>query len=394
MNRIYLDHAATTYVKPAVLEAMLPYFTEKFGNPGGVHSYSREAKAALDEAREQLARALHAQRDEIYFTGGGSESDNLLIRGAAKAYRDKGKHLITTAIEHHAVLHTMEALEKEGYQVTYLPVDSEGFVTPQQVEAAIRPDTSLVSVMFANNEIGTIEPVSEIARVCRDHGVLFHTDAVQAFGSVPIDVAEMGIDLLSLSGHKLYGPKGIGAMYIRKGVRLAPILFGGAQERNRRPGTENIPGAVGLGAAAELAVAHMEENAARISALRDRLIDGVLERISFTRLNGPRENRLPNNASFCFEFVEGEGLLLMLDMKGIAGASGSACTSGSLDPSHVLLALGLPHEIAHGSLRLTLGTDTTQQEIDTVLEVLPPIVERLRMMSPLFNQRKDGLRHV
>ena len=262
------------------------------------------------------------------------------------------------------------------------------------MEAAIRPDTSLVSVMFANNEIGTIEPVSEIARVCRDHGVLFHTDAVQAFGSVPIDVAEMGIDLLSLSGHKLYGPKGIGAMYIRKGVRLAPILFGGAQERNRRPGTENIPGAVGLGAAAELAVAHMEENAARISALRDRLIDGVLERIPFTRLNGPRENRLPNNASFCFEFVEGEGLLLMLDMKGIAGASGSACTSGSLDPSHVLLALGLPHEIAHGSLRLTLGTDTTQQEIDTVLEVLPPIVERLRMMSPLFNQRKDGLRHV
>ncbi|MBE5780751.1 MAG: cysteine desulfurase NifS [Clostridiales bacterium] len=388
--KIYLDHAATTYVKPQVLSAMMPYFTEHYGNPGGVHSYSRTAKAALDDARAKVAAVIGAQSDEIYFTAGGSESDNLCIRGIAKANAErKGKHIITTNIEHHAVLHTCEALEKEGYEVTYLSVDGMGKVTAEQVRDAIRPDTVLVTIMFANNEIGTIEPIREIGAVCKEKGVFFHTDAVQAFGSVPIDVKEMNIDALSISGHKLYGPKGIGAMYVRRGLRMAQVLTGGAQERNRRPGTENIPGIVGLGEAAKLAHETMEQNAKQLTELRNYLIDGVLSRIPFSRLNGSREDRLPNNASFCFEFVEGEGLLLMLDLKGIAAASGSACTSGSLDPSHVLLAIGLPHEIAHGSLRLTLGTDTTREDIDYVLETLPPIVERLRMMSPLYNVRKD-----
>ena len=379
MRRIYLDHAATTPVLPEVVEAMLPYMTEVYGNASSIHTYGREAKRALEVARRQVAKALQAAApQEIYFTAGGSESDNWAIKGAAFAH-GKG-HIITTAIEHHAVLHTCQWLEKQGFAVTYLPVDEYGRVTAAQVEKALRDDTLLVSVMMANNEVGTIQPVAEIGALCRSRGVLFHTDAVQAVGALPIDVQGMNIDLLSLSGHKLHGPKGVGALYIRKGVKLDSLIHGGAQERGFRAGTENLPAIVGLGKAIEIAHAHLAENAAHMSALRERLITGLMERVPDVRLNGHPTERLPGNVNLSFGGVEGEALLLRLDLAGVAGSSGSACTSGTLDPSHVLMALGLSEAAAHGSLRLTLGTGTTQEEIDQVLEILPPIVQDLRRM--------------
>ena len=378
MERIYLDNAATTRVRPEVAEAVLPAMTETYGNASSVHSFGREAKKAMEKARAQVAAAIGAKKEEIYFTAGGSEADNWAIKGAAHALRRKGLHIITTAIEHHAVLHTCQALEKEGFEVTYLPVDEYGLVTPEQVEAAIRPDTILVSVMAANNEIGTIEPIAEIGAVCRAHKVLFHTDAVQAVGHMPLDVAAMQIDMLSLSGHKFYAPKGVGALYIRTGVRIENLIEGGAQ---------NVPAIVGMGKAIELITAEMAEENARISGLRDRLIAGILDAIPESRLNGHPTKRLPGNVNVSIRYIEGEALLLSLDMAGIAASSGSACTSGSLDPSHVLLAIGLPHEIAHGSLRLTIGRDNTQDEIDRVLEELPKIVSRLRAMSPLYDDR-------
>ena len=385
-KHIYMDYAATTYVKPGVLAEMTPYFTEYFGNPSSVHSYARETKKAMDHAREQIAEAIGAMPSEIFFTSGATESDNWAIKGMAYAHQKKGKHIITTKIEHHAVLHACEALEKEGFRVTYLDVDEYGLVTPEQVKQAICDDTILVSVMFANNEIGTIEPIREIGAVCREKGVVFHTDAVQAFGAIPIQVDEMNIDMLSITGHKLYGPKGTGALYIRKGIILKNLIDGGAQERGKRAGTENIAGIVGLGKAAQLAQAQMKENAQRLTALRDRLIQGLLQQIPETRLNGHPTKRLPNNVNVCFRYIEGESLLLLLDRAGIAGSSGSACTSGSLDPSHVLLAIGLPHEIAHGSLRLTLGASTTEEDVDYAIECLKNIVSRLREMSPLYHQ--------
>jgi cysteine desulfurase len=385
-----MDHAATTYIKPEVLDAMLPYLRDEFGNPSGIYSISRNSKAAVDHAREQVASVLNAQRtNEIYFTGSGTESDNWALKGVAFANANKGKHIITTAIEHHAILHTCEWLEKQGFEVTVLPVDGDGLVSLDTLANAIRPDTILASIIFANNEIGTIQPVEAIGALLRERKVLFHTDAVQAFGSVPIDVVKMNIDLLSLTAHKLYGPKGTGALYIRNGVRCDSLIHGGAQERGRRASTENVAGIVGLGAAAELAHSLMEKNALKLGVLRDRLIDGIHERIPYARLNGSRAHRLPNNVNFCFQFIEGEGLLLLLDRAGIAASSGSACTSGSLEPSHVLLAIGLPHEIAHGSLRLTLGERTTQDDVDYVLESLVPIVKRLREMSPLYDQREE-----
>lgn len=379
MRRIYLDNAATTPVSPEVLEAMLPYFSQVYGNASSIHSFGREAKRAVEHARRQVAKALHAAiPQEIYFTAGGTESDNWAIKGAALA-QGKG-HIITTAIEHHAVLHTCAWLEKRGYDVTCLPVDEYGRITAAQVEMALRKDTILVSVMAANNEVGTLQPIAEIGKICRAHGVLFHTDAVQAVGAVPLDVQAMNIDLLSLSGHKLHGPKGVGALYVRKGVKMDSLVHGGAQERGFRAGTENVPAIVGLGKAVELACANQADNAARISALRDRLIGGLMERIPGTRLNGHPTTRLPGNANLSFDGVEGEALLLRLDLVGVAGSSGSACTSGTLDPSHVLLALGLNESQANGALRLTLGSDTTQEEIDKVLDILPPIVEDLRRM--------------
>ena len=387
MERIYLDNAATTSVRPEVDEAVLPAMMETYGNASSVHSFGREAKKAMEKARAQVAAAIGAKKEEIYFTAGGSEADNWALKGAAHALRRKGLHIITTSIEHHAVLHTCQALEKEGFAGTYLPVDEYGLVTPEQVEAAIRPDTILVSVMAANNEIGTIEPIAEIGAVCRAHKVLFHTDAVQAVGHMPLDGAAMQIDMLSLSGHKFYAPKGVGALYIRTGVRIENLIEGGAQERSRRAGTENVPAIVGMGKAIELITAEMAEENARISGLRDRLIAGILDAIPESRLNGHPTKRLPGNVNVSIRYIEGEALLLSLDMAGIAASSGSACTSGSLDPSHVLLAIGLPHEIAHGSLRLTIGRDNTQDEIDRVLEELPKIVSRLRAMSPLYDDR-------
>ena len=389
MNRkVYADNAATTAVSPQVLEAMLPFYKEVYGNPSSLYALGQEAKRPLEEARATVARCLGAEPREIYFTSCGTESDNWAIKGAARAMKRKGKnHIITSAFEHHAVLHTCQALEKEGFEVTYLPVDEYGLVTPEQVEAAIRPDTILVSVMAANNEIGTIEPIAEIGAVCRAHKVLFHTDAVQAVGHMPLDVAAMQIDMLSLSGHKFYAPKGVGALYIRTGVRIENLIEGGAQERSRRAGTENVPAIVGMGKAIELITAEMAEENARISGLRDRLIAGILDAIPESRLNGHPTKRLPGNVNVSIRYIEGEALLLSLDMAGIAASSGSACTSGSLDPSHVLLAIGLPHEIAHGSLRLTIGRDNTQDEIDRVLEELPKIVSRLRAMSPLYDDR-------
>lgn len=383
MNRIYLDNAATTAVAPEVLEAMLPYFTEVYGNPSSIHATGRTAHKAVDQARRQVAAAIGAQPQEIYFTAGGSESDNWAIKGTALAQQRKGNHIITSAIEHHAVLHTCAWLEKHGFEVTYLPVDEFGRVNPEDVEKAITDKTILISIMTANNEIGTIQPIREIGAIARAHKILFHTDAVQAVGAIPVNVDEMNVDMLSMSGHKFHGPKGIGALYIRKGVRIDTLIHGGAQERGLRAGTENLPGIVGIGRAIELATANLAENARRITALRDKLMDGILERIPDARINGHRTQRLPNNCNVSIRYIEGEAMLLRLDLAGIAASSGSACTSGSLDPSHVLLAIGLPHEIAHGSLRLTLGADTTEKDIDAVLDTLPGIVSDLRAMSVL-----------
>ncbi len=379
MRRIYLDNAATTAVSPDVMAAMLPYFTEVYGNASSIHGFGREAKRAIENARRQVMKALNAAApQEIYFTAGGSESDNWAIKGAALAH--PGGHIITTAIEHHAVLHTCQWLEKQGFTVTYLPVDAYGRVTAAQVEKALQEDTILVSVMAANNEVGTIQPIAEIGKLCRERGVLFHTDAVQAVGAIPIDVQAMNIDLLSLSAHKLHGPKGVGALYVRKGVKIDNLIHGGAQERGFRAGTENLPGIVGLGKAIEIAHANLAENAARVAELRDYLISGLMARVPDARLNGHPTERLPGNANLSFDKVEGEALLLRLDLVGVAGSSGSACTSGTLDPSHVLMALGLTQAQANGALRLTIGTDTTREEIDAVLDVLPPIVEDLRRM--------------
>ncbi|MDL2218130.1 cysteine desulfurase NifS [Christensenellaceae bacterium OttesenSCG-928-M15] len=385
MRKVYLDNAATTAVKPEVVEAMLPYFAETYGNPSSVHGYGREAKQGMDEARALVAGAINAKPEEIIFTGSGTESDNFVLRGVAMRMMKKGKHIITTSVEHHAVLHTCEELEKEmGLDITYLPVDEYGLVSAEQVKEAIRDDTILVSIMFANNEIGTIMPVAEIGAVCREKNVLFHTDAVQAVGHFPIDVDAMNIDFLSLSAHKFHGPKGVGVLYARKGVRPHNLIFGGGQEKGWRPSTENVPGIVGLGKAISLCVEKMEEEEKYIQSLRDKLIKGIAERIPEVRLNGHPNKRLANNVNFSIRYIEGESLLLMLDMKGIAASSGSACTSGSLDPSHVLLAIGLPHEIAHGSLRLSLSAMTSEEDIDYVLDTLPGIVERLRAMSPLY----------
>ena len=381
---IYLDNAATTQVYPEVLDAMLPYFTEYYGNPSAIYSFAGESKKAVDEARTNVAALINARTEDIYFTGGGSESDNWALKATAEAYESKGKHIITSRIEHHAILHTCAYLEQKGYEVTYLDVDEDGKISLEELEKAIRPDTILISIMSANNEIGTIEPIKEIGKIAHDHGVLFHTDAVQAFGHIPIDVEEMNIDMLSASGHKINGPKGIGVMYIRKGVKIRSFIHGGAQERKRRAGTHNVPGIVGIGTAAKLAKENMEERSAKEIALRDHLIERVLKEIPYTRLNGHRTDRLPNNANFCFRFIEGESMLILLDQAGICGSSGSACTSGSLDPSHVLLAIGLPHEIAHGSLRLTLSAETTMEQIDFTVDCLKKIVERLRSMSPLY----------
>jgi len=383
---VYMDHAATTPTKPEVLEEMMPFFTEKFGNPSSVYSIGRESRAAIDTARQRVANSLGASMDEIYFTAGGSESDNWALKGIAFANRDKGNHIITTKIEHHAVLHACEYLEKHGFDVTYLPVDSEGLVSIEDLKNAITDKTILVSIMFANNEIGTIQPISEIGKICRERGIYFHTDAVQAVGNVPINVKDMNIDLLSLSGHKFYGPKGIGALYIRKGVKIHSLIHGGGQERKRRAGTENVPGIVGLGKAIELANANLESHMNKLVSLRDKLIKGIIDNIPYTRLNGHPTKRLPGNVNVCFRFIEGESLLLLLDQAGICASSGSACSSGSLDPSHVLLAIGLPHEIAHGSLRLTLGDATTEEDVDYVLNTLQNIVKRLRDMSPLYEE--------
>ena len=380
---IYMDNAATTSVRPEVLEAMLPYFTQHYGNASSIHTFGRAARRALENARKQVAAALGCEPREVYFTAGGSESDNWAIRCAVEHQKKKGKHIITSAIEHHAVLHTCEYMEKQGYEVTYLPVDEYGRVSVESVKNAIRPDTALISIMAANNEIGTLQPVAEIGKLAKENGILFHTDAVQAVGAVAIDVNEWNVDMLSLSGHKLHAPKGIGALYVRKGIRISNLIYGGAQERGLRAGTENLPGIVGLGKAIELAVAELPEYAKRVTALRDRLIDGILEKIPDVCLNGHRTERLPGNVNVSVRYVEGEALLMRLDLAGVAASSGSACTSGSLDPSHVLLAIGLPHEIAHGSLRLSLGNDTTDEEVDYVLKKLPEIVDNLRAMSPL-----------
>ena len=381
---IYLDNAATTRTAPEVVEAMVPYFSEYYGNPSSVYSLAGDSKKAITKSRETIAKALGAKSNEIYYTAGGSEADNWALKAAAEAYASKGNHIITTKIEHHAILHTCEYLEKRGFEVTYLNVDENGVVRLEELKKAIRPTTILISVMFANNEIGTIEPIKEIGEIAKEHGILFHTDAVQAFGQVPISVDEYHIDMLSSSGHKLNGPKGIGFLYIRTGLKLRSFIHGGAQERKRRAGTENVPGIVGYGKAVERALDTLESRTAKERDLRDYLIRRVLAEVPFTRLNGHRTNRLPNNANFSFQFVEGESLLIMLDMEGICASSGSACTSGSLDPSHVLLAIGLPHEIAHGSLRLTLGEETTREEIDFVVETVKKIVQKLRDMSPLY----------
>lgn len=384
MSRVYLDHAATTAVRKEVLDEMLPCFSQNYGNPSSIYEIAREAKKLVDNARNQVANAINATPKEIYFTAGGSESDNWAIKGIAESYKDKGNHIITSSIEHHAVLHTCEYLEKNGYEVTYLPVDEDGKVSIKDLEAAIKPTTILITIMFANNEIGTLQPVKEIGEIAKKHNIIFHTDAVQALGHVKIDVKEMNIDMLSLSAHKLYGPKGIGALYVRKGIKLKSYIHGGAQERGIRAGTENVAGIVGLGKAVELAVNEMEQENKRLITLRDKIIDGILNNIPYTRLNGHRTDRLPGNANISFEFIEGESILLLLDMEGFYASSGSACTSGSLDPSHVLLAIGLPHEKAHGSLRMTLGLENTEDDVNALLQVLPKIVKRLRDMSPLY----------
>ena len=383
-TRIYLDNAATTRTSQEVVDAMLPYFTESYGNPSSIYELGQRSKEAITKAREETAKVIGAKTEEIYFTAGGSEADNWAIKAAYEAYKNKGNHIITTKIEHHAVLHTCQYLEKQGAKVTYLDVDENGLIDLEQLQKAITPETILITIMFANNEIGTIEPVKEIGMIAKEHGILFHTDAVQAFGQVPIDVDEMNIDMLSSSAHKINGPKGIGCLYIRKGVKIRSFIHGGAQERKRRAGTENVPGIVGYGVAARMAAETMEARTRKEQELRDYFIRRVLDEVPYTRLNGDPEKRLPNNANFSFRFIEGESLLIMLDMKGIAGSSGSACTSGSLDPSHVLLAIGLPHEIAHGSLRLTLGADTTKEDLDYTLEQIKEIVAKLRNLSPLY----------
>lgn len=381
---IYLDNAATTRTKPEVVEAMLPYFTEYYGNPSSVYDFSGPAKQAVSEARQIIGDSIGAQAREIYFTGCGTEADNWAIKATADAYKEKGNHIITSRIEHHAVLHTCEYLEKHGFEVTYLEVDENGMVKLEELKKAIRPETILISIMFANNEIGTIQPIREIGRIAREHGILFHTDAVQAYGHLPIDVNDLFIDMMSASGHKINGPKGVGFLYIRTGVKIRSFIHGGAQERKRRAGTENVAGIAGFGKAAQLAMATMEERASHERELRDYLMERIMEEIPYTRINGDRTNRLPNNANFAFQFIEGESLLIMLDSKGICGSSGSACTSGSLDPSHVLLAIGLPHEIAHGSLRLTMSEENTKEDMDFVVESIKEIVARLRDMSPLY----------
>ena len=381
---IYLDHAATTAVHPDVLKEMLPYFTDRFGNPSSVYGFAANNKNKLTEARETIAGALGAKPEEIYFTAGGSESDNWALKCTAEAYGVHGGHIITTKIEHHAILHTCKYLQNRGYDVTYLDVDENGLVDLNTLEAAIRPDTFLISIMFANNEIGTIEPIKEIGEIAHRHGILFHTDAVQAFGQIPIHVDGMNIDMLSASGHKFNGPKGIGFLYIKKGLKLKSFIHGGQQERGRRAGTENVPGIVGIAKACEIAMAEMEERMKKETELRDYLIERILKEIPYTRLNGHSKKRLPNNVNISFQFVEGESILIMLDMAGICASSGSACTSGSVDPSHVLLAIGLPHEIAHGSLRLTIGYENTKEEMDTVADNLKRIITNLRNMSPLY----------
>ena len=385
---VYVDNAATTQVDPDVAEKVIPCFTSVFGNASSIHTAGRKAKELLDTAREQVANALGAEPGEIYFTAGGSESDNWAIKGVAHKFAKKGKHLITTAIEHHAVLHSMKSLEKEGFEVTYLPVDSEGFVTAEQVEKAIRPDTILVSVMFANNEIGSVEPIAEIGEVCKKHGVLFHTDAVQAVAHIKIDVKAMNIDMLSLSGHKFNAPKGVGALYIRKGITIPNLIDGGQQERGKRAGTENIPAIVGMGYAIEVATRELDERMSRVRKMRDRLRDELMRRIPYAKLNTP-ENSLPGTLNISFQYIEGESILLMLDMNGICASSGSACTSGSLDPSHVLLAIGLPHEIANGSVRMSIDHNNTEEEIDHIIDTLPKIIQRLRDMSPLWERVAD-----
>ncbi len=381
---IYLDNAATTKTAPEVVDAMLPYFSEYYGNPSTIYGLGASCKKAVNDTRQIIADALSCKPEEIYFTAGGSESDNWALKATAEAYANKGKHIITSKIEHHAVLHTCEYLEKKGYEITYLDVDENGMVRLEDLKAAIRPDTILITIMFANNEIGTIEPIAEIGKLAKEHGVLFHTDAVQAFGQVPINVDEMNIDMLSASGHKLNGPKGIGFLYIRTGVKIRSFIHGGAQERSRRAGTENVPGIVGLGAAVERALSIMEEKTKKEIALRDYLIERIEKEIPYCRLNGHRTRRLPNNVNFSFLYIEGESMLIMLDGKGICASSGSACTSGSLDPSHVLLAIGLKHEEAHGSLRITLSEENTKEEMDFVVEELKKIIQRLRDMSPLY----------
>lgn len=385
MNKIiYLDHAATTPARKEVVEAMMPYFTENFGNPSSIYSFASANKRVINDVREKIAKSLNTNEQDIYFTAGGSESDNWALKATAEAYQKKGKHIITSKIEHHAILHTCEYLEKHGFEVTYIDVDENGILRLDQLKQAIRPDTILISIMFANNEIGTIQPIKEIGAIAKEHGILFHTDAVQAYGQLPIDVEELNIDMLSASGHKLNGPKGIGFLYIRKGLKLRSFIHGGAQERSRRAGTENVTGIVGLGKAVEIAMATMEERTQKETELRDYLITRILAEIPYARLNGDRARRLPNNVNISFQFIEGESMLIMLDMAGICASSGSACTSGSLDPSHVLLAIGLPHEIAHGSLRMTLGEENTKEQMDYVVDQLKEIVGRLRSMSPLY----------
>lgn len=387
MKRIYLDHSATTPVDPQVAELMMTYFLEYYGNPSSVHFFGRQVKKALEEARTQVASFINADTAEITFTSGGTEADNLAIQGAAKARAGKGKHLITSAIEHHAVLDTFKYLAKNGYELTILPVDEEGIVSVEELQKAIRPDTILISIMHANNEVGSIQPVVEIGRITREKDILFHVDAVQSLGKIPIDVKKMNIDLLTVSSHKIYGPKGVGALYVRKGVKIPPLVYGGSQERKLRSGTENTPGIIGFGKACELAAQRMEEENKELIRLRDKLLNGILARIDKVKVNGSLgEKRLPNNVNVSINYIEGESLLLSLDMLGIAASSGSACTSGSLDPSHVLLAMGLSHEVAHGSLRLSLGRQNTEEDIDYVLQELPKIVERLREMSPLYSK--------
>lgn len=391
MKKIYLDYSATTPVKKEVLDTMLPYFTEIYGNASSIHSFGQEAKRDLDAARATIAKTINTTPDTFYFTGGGSESDNWALKGIMRANRKKGNHLITTKIEHHGILHTAAALEKEGFEVTYLDVDAEGLISLEALEAAITDQTVLISVMFINNEIGTMQPIKAIGEIAHKHGVLFHTDAVQAYGNVKIDVQDMNIDAMSVSAHKIYGPKGIGGMYLKRGIRIQNIIEGGAQERNRRAGTENIAGIVGFAKAATLADESLEAHRTKLIALRDKLAQGILDAIPYSKYNGHPTERHPGNVNICFEFIEGEALLLSLDAKGIAGSSGSACTSGSLDPSHVLLAIGLPHEIAHGSLRLSIGDFTTEEDVAYTIESLKEIVQRLRMMSPLYDKvLKEG----